>query len=69
MDKATAILLEALRQGAAASGEQRLYRSGKLPGLFAGRTSLHSEIASQAVRDGLLEMVRTEAKERRPQNG
>src|SRR5436309_3448963 len=62
MDKVTAILLEALRQGAAAGGEQRLYRSGKLPGLFAGRTTVHSELASQAVRDGLLEVVRTETK-------
>jgi hypothetical protein len=62
MDKVTAILLEALRQGAAAGGEQRLYRSGKLPGLFAGRTSQHADIASQAVRDGLLEIVRTETK-------
>jgi hypothetical protein len=61
MDKVTAILLEALRQ-AAQGGEQRLYRSGKLPGLFAGRTTLHAEIASQAVRDGLLEVVRTETK-------
>lgn len=62
MDKVTEILLEALRQGAASGGEQRLYRSGKLPGLFAGRTSLNAEIASQAVGDGLLEMVRTETK-------
>src|SRR5205807_9630456 len=61
-DKVSEVLLEALRQGAATAGEQRLYRSGKLPGLFAGRTSLHAEIASQAVRDGLLEMVRTEIK-------
>jgi hypothetical protein len=62
MDKVTAILLEALRQGASLGGEQRLYRSGKLPGLFAGRTSLHAEVASQAVRDGLLEIIRTETK-------
>lgn len=62
MDKVKEILLEALRQGAAAGGEQRLYRSGKLPGLFSGRTSLNAEIASQAVRDGLLEMLRTETK-------
>jgi hypothetical protein len=62
MDKVKAILLEALRQGAADGGEQRLYRSGKLPGLFSGRTNLHAEIASQAVRDGLIEMIRTEAK-------
>jgi hypothetical protein len=62
MDKVTQILLAALRQGAEAAGEQRLYRSGKLPGLFSGRTSLNAEIASQAVRDGLLEVTRTETK-------
>jgi len=62
MDKGTEILLEAIRQGAALGGEQRLYKSGKLPGLFSGRTSLNAEIASQAVRDGLLEMIRTETK-------
>jgi hypothetical protein len=62
MDKVKEILVEALRQGVQEGGEQRLYRSGKLPGLFAGRTSLHAEIASLAVRDGLLEIIRTEAK-------
>lgn len=62
MDKTLEILLDALRQGAQAGGEQRLYRSGKLPGLFAGRTSLSAEIAAQALRDGLLEIVRAEAK-------
>ena len=62
MNKPTEILLAALREGAAAGGEQRLYRSGKLPGLFSGRTSINAEIASQAVRDGLIEMVRTEVK-------
>jgi hypothetical protein len=62
MDKINEILVEALRQAAQAGGEQRLYRSGKLPGLFGGRTSLNAEIASQAIRDGLLEIVRTETK-------
>jgi hypothetical protein len=62
MDKATEILLEALRQGAATTGEQRLYRSGKLPGLFGGRSSAHAEAAAQGVRDGLIEIARTETK-------
>ena len=66
MDKVTEVLLEALRQGATSGGEQRLYRSGKLPGLFSGRTSLNAEVASQAVRDGLLEMIRTETKGKTP---
>src|SRR4051794_35940127 len=62
MDKGTAILLEALRNGAAAEGEVRLYRSGKLPGLFSGRNTLNAEIAAGAMRDGLVEHVRTETK-------
>src|SRR5438132_1178455 len=62
MDKAQEILIEALRQGTTTAGEQRLYRSGKLPGLFAGRSSLHAEAAAQGVRDDLIEIVRTETK-------
>jgi hypothetical protein len=62
MDKVTEALLEALRQGTTLGGEQRLYRSGKLPGLFSGRTSINAEVASQAMRDGLLELIRTETK-------
>jgi hypothetical protein len=62
MDKVKELLVEALRQGAGRSGEQRLYRSGKLPGLFVSRTSVHVEAAAQAVRDGLIEIVRSEAR-------
>jgi hypothetical protein len=62
MDKVTEILLEALKQGAGQEGEHRLYRSGKLPGLFAGRTGLHAEVANQAINDGLIEPVRSEVK-------
>src|SRR5687767_8584391 len=62
MDKIQSILLEALREGAAATGELRLYRSGKLPGLFAARTSAHAEAATLGLRDGLLEITRSETK-------
>src|SRR5207253_1949205 len=62
MDKAQEILIEALRQGTTTAGEQRLYRSGKLPGLFGGRSSVHAEAAAQGVRDDLIEIVRTETK-------
>jgi hypothetical protein len=55
-------LIEALRLAAAEPGEQRLYRSGKLPGLFASRSGAVGEAAAQAVRDGFVEVVRTEAK-------
>jgi hypothetical protein len=62
MDKVTEALLEALKQGMAEPGEQRLFRSGKLSGLFAGRNGVNAEASVQALRDGLLETVRTETK-------
>ncbi len=62
MDQRRWLLLEALKTGAVQSGEIRLYRSGKLPGLFAQRTHLHAQVATDAVRDGLLEIVRIEAR-------
>ena len=43
-------------------GEQRLYRSGKLNGLFPSRGGAHGSAAAQALRDGLLEIVRAETK-------
>jgi hypothetical protein len=60
MNKETRLLIETL-QGAGAE-EVRLYRSGKLPGLFAARTSANGELAALALRDGLIEIVRTETK-------
>jgi hypothetical protein len=62
MDKVTEILLEALRMGSAAQGEHRLYGSAKLPGLFPNRTEPNAEVAAQAMRDGLIEVVRSETK-------
>jgi hypothetical protein len=58
----TELLLEALKVALTTSGEHRLFRSGKLAGLFPARTGIASEAALQALRDGLLETVRTEAK-------
>ena len=55
-------LVEALRQALAEPGEQRLYKSGKLSGLFPNRNGVHGAAAEQALRDGLLEIVRTETK-------
>ena len=60
MDRHQFTLLEALKTAAHARGEIRLYRRGKLPGLFAQRTRLHADIANQAVKDGLLEVTRVE---------
>jgi hypothetical protein len=61
-DKSTGILLEALKQGLAEQGEQRLYRSGKLAGLFSSKTGIHGETAAAALRDGMIEVVRSETK-------
>jgi hypothetical protein len=62
MDKLTDTLLAALKLALAEPGEQRLFRSGKLAGLFPGRSAANGEAAAQAIRDGLLEVVRTETK-------
>jgi hypothetical protein len=62
MDRVEQALVEALRQALSEPAEQRLYRSGKLEGLFPGRNSVHGTAAAQALRDGLLEVVRTETK-------
>lgn len=58
----TELLLEALKVAIATPGEHRLFRAGKLSGLFPARTGLAAEAALQAVRDGFLETTRTEAK-------
>jgi hypothetical protein len=55
-------LIGALRRALIEPGEQRLYRSGKLDGLFPSRGGVHGVAAAQALRDGLLEIVRTETK-------
>ncbi|MSQ93528.1 MAG: hypothetical protein EXR98_03110 [Gemmataceae bacterium] len=60
MDRRTLALLDALKLGAMERGEVRLYRRGKLPGMFGQRTRLNADIADQAVKDGLLEMARVE---------
>jgi DNA-binding PadR family transcriptional regulator len=64
MDKVKSILLDALKQAASQPGEQRLYKSGKLDGVFPGRTGANAEAVAQALRDGLLEVVRSETKGR-----
>src|SRR5947208_2088166 len=60
MDRRKLALLEALKTGSLEGGEVRLYRRGKLAGLFAQRTRLSAELANQAVKDGLLEVTRIE---------
>lgn len=60
MDRHKFALREALQAAAVHGGEMRLYRRGKLPGLFLQRTRLNAEVANQAVKDGLLEVTRSE---------
>ncbi len=62
MDKVTPILIETLKRALEDPAEQRLFRSGKLPGLFRGKTGANGEAADRAIREGLLEVVRTEPK-------
>lgn len=54
------LILDAVK--AAGTGEHRLFRSGKLPGLFPSRAGAAAEAAGAAVRDGLLETARTEVR-------
>jgi hypothetical protein len=56
------VLLDALRQAVAFGAEMRLYRSGKLDGLFARHGGADLEAATRAIREGLLEIVRTETR-------
>ena len=62
MDPVDSILLDALRAAAGHADALRLYRSGKLPGLLPARTAAHAQAATEAVRDGLIEIVRTETR-------
>ena len=56
------LLLDALKVAFATPGEHRLFRAGKLSGLFPTRTGAASEAALHAIRSGLLETIRTETK-------
>jgi hypothetical protein len=55
-------LLDALKTALAVPGEHRLFRSGKLPGLFASKVGPSAEAALFAIKDGLIETARTELK-------
>jgi hypothetical protein len=61
-DKLEETLIDALKQALAEPVEQRLYKSGKLAGLFAGRTGVSGDAAARALREGLLEVVRNETR-------
>lgn len=61
-EKRTEFLLDALKAAIADPGDHRLFRWGKLAGLFPSRSGPSAAAASLAVRQGLLETVRTETK-------
>jgi hypothetical protein len=62
-DRVTEVLIAALKETLAdPSAEWRLYKSGKLAGLFPGRGGTGGEAAARALDDGLLEVARSEAK-------
>ena len=58
----TDALLDALKTALAVPGEHRLFRSGKLPGLFASRVGVAADASLFAITNGLLESVRTEVR-------
>lgn len=61
-DRVIDSLIDALKRGLAQPGEHRLFRSGKLDGLFAARNGAPGEAATRALREGLVEVVRAEAR-------
>jgi hypothetical protein len=61
-DRVTESLLEALRQALAEAEDQPVVKVGNRRGLFAGKAGVHAEAAARAVREGLLEITRTETK-------
>jgi hypothetical protein len=61
-DRVRDALLDALGRALTAGGEHRLFKAGKLDGLFAARAGASGEAASRALADGLLERARLEVK-------
>ena len=62
MDRVTDALVAALRQALAGPEEHRLYRAGKLDGLFANRVGVAGAAAARALAEGLLSPTRTETR-------
>src|SRR3954453_1425075 len=61
-ERRTELLLDGLKAAIAGAGEHRLFRFGRLAGLFPSRAGTSAEAAYLAVRHGLLETVRTETR-------
>lgn len=63
-EKQSELLLDALKAAVAVPGEHRLFRWGKLGGLFPSRVGPSAAAAKYALGEGLLEHVRTEMRGR-----
>lgn len=61
-EQVTEVVLVALRTALRDPAEHRLYQTGKLPGLFAGKHGTPGDAARFAVAGGLLDVVRTEVR-------
>jgi hypothetical protein len=61
-DRVNELLVETLSQALSVPGEHRLYRAGKLAGLFPGRGAASVESAHFALDEGLLQRVRVETR-------
>jgi hypothetical protein len=61
-ERRTELLLDGIKAAIATPGEHRLFRFGRLAGLFPSRAGTSAEAAYVAVRHGLLETVRTETR-------
>lgn len=60
-EKRLDLILDALKRAVAGPGDHRLFRAGKLPGLFPSRAGASADAALAALTDGLLVATRTEA--------
>ena len=58
----TELILDALKAAITAPGEHRLFRAGKLVGLFPSRAGEAAAAGLVAIKEGLLETVRTETR-------
>ena len=61
-DRVNELLVETLSQALAVPGEHRLFRAGKLEGLFPGKGAASVEAAEFAMREGLFQRVRIETR-------
>jgi len=61
-ERRSELLLDGLKLAIATPGEHRLFRFGRLAGLFPSRAGLSAEAAGVALQLGLLESIRTETR-------